>query len=87
MAQVGKANVLVFDSEEGLAVALAEYVSQLSDQYAKERGAFTVALSGGSLIKSLRFRSCYSNWNLSLLVCECYIEIFICLFPLVISGK
>lgn len=68
MAQVGEAKVQVFDSEEGLAVALAEYVSQLSDQYAKERGAFTVALSGGSLIKSLRFRSCYSNWNLLLLV-------------------
>ncbi|KAL3524445.1 hypothetical protein ACH5RR_017279 [Cinchona calisaya] len=46
--------VQVFDSEEDLAVALAKYVAHLSDQFAKQRGAFSVVLSGGSLVKSLR---------------------------------
>lgn len=55
VADKGKRDVKVFDSEEHLAVSLAKYVADLSDKYAKERGAFTVALSGGSLIKSLRF--------------------------------
>lgn len=50
----GKGDIQMFDSEEDLAVSLAKYVADLSDKYAKERGAFTVALSGGSLIKSLR---------------------------------
>ncbi|CAI9108880.1 OLC1v1008581C1 [Oldenlandia corymbosa var. corymbosa] len=44
----------VFDSEEELAVVLAEYVSNLSDKFCKDRNAFTVVVSGGSLIKSLR---------------------------------
>ncbi|CAI9086966.1 OLC1v1020911C1 [Oldenlandia corymbosa var. corymbosa] len=52
----GKARprVQVFESEEALAVALADYVRHLSCQYVEEKGAFTVALSGGSLIRSLR---------------------------------
>ncbi|XP_052177698.1 probable 6-phosphogluconolactonase 4, chloroplastic [Diospyros lotus] len=50
----GKAKVQVFNSEEDLAVSLAKYTADLSDKFAKERGAFTVVLSGGSLIKSLR---------------------------------
>lgn len=47
-------NVKVFDSEEDLAVALAKYTADLSDKFTKERGSFTVVVSGGSLIKSLR---------------------------------
>ncbi|CAK9158223.1 unnamed protein product [Ilex paraguariensis] len=50
----GKGTVQVFDSEEELAVSLAKYTADLSDKFAKERGYFTVVLSGGSLIKSLR---------------------------------
>ncbi|CDP04709.1 unnamed protein product [Coffea canephora] len=46
--------VQVFDSEEDLALELAKYVAHLSNQFVRERGAFTVVLSGGSLIKSLR---------------------------------
>lgn len=46
--------VQVFDSEEDLAVAMAKYVAHLSDQFAKERGAFSVVFSGGSLIDLLR---------------------------------
>lgn len=44
----------VFDSEEDLAVSLAKYTADLSEKFVKERGAFTVVVSGGSLIKSLR---------------------------------
>lgn len=50
----GKRNVLVFDSEEDLSVSLAKYTADLSEKFLKERSAFTVVLSGGSLIKSLR---------------------------------
>ncbi|KAJ8554252.1 hypothetical protein K7X08_024930 [Anisodus acutangulus] len=46
--------VQVFDSEEELAVSLAKCTADLSDKFCKERDAFTVVVSGGSLIKSLR---------------------------------
>ncbi|KAL6132241.1 hypothetical protein ACLB2K_070612 [Fragaria x ananassa] len=49
-----KKKVEVFDSEEQLAVELAKYTADLSEKFAKERGAFTVVLSGGSLINSMR---------------------------------
>ncbi|KAJ0046068.1 hypothetical protein Pint_05149 [Pistacia integerrima] len=49
-----KKKVQVFDSEEDLAVSLAKYTADLSEKFCKERGSFTVVLSGGSLIKSLR---------------------------------
>ncbi|PKI79416.1 hypothetical protein CRG98_000163 [Punica granatum] len=54
MAEKGKGKVEVFDSEEELAVSLAKYTSDLSSKFTSERGAFTVVVSGGSLIKSLR---------------------------------
>lgn len=49
-----KKKVEIFDTEENLAVELAKYTADLSDKYCKEKGAFTVVVSGGSLIKSLR---------------------------------
>ncbi|KAG5381961.1 hypothetical protein IGI04_033431 [Brassica rapa subsp. trilocularis] len=49
-----KGKVEIFDTEENLAVELAKYTADLSDKYCKEKGAFTVVVSGGSLIKSLR---------------------------------
>ncbi|KAH0656251.1 hypothetical protein KY285_031133 [Solanum tuberosum] len=49
-----KAEVKVYDSEEELAVALAKYTADLSEKFCKERDGFTVVVSGGSLIKSLR---------------------------------
>jgi len=55
--QNNKKVVEVFDTEEDLAVSLAKYTAHLSDKFAKERGAFTVVVSGGSLIKSLRYLS------------------------------
>ncbi|ERN10723.1 probable 6-phosphogluconolactonase 4, chloroplastic isoform X2 [Amborella trichopoda] len=48
-----KGKLLVFENEEELMVALAKYTSELSEKIVKERGAFTVVLSGGSLIKCL----------------------------------
>ncbi|GAB2228542.1 hypothetical protein Droror1_Dr00022662 [Drosera rotundifolia] len=50
----GNTNLTVFDSEEELSLSLAKYVADHSAKFVKERGAFTVVLSGGSLIKSLR---------------------------------
>ncbi|MQL87562.1 hypothetical protein Taro_020116 [Colocasia esculenta] len=50
----GNAELLVFQSEEDLAFSLAKYTAELSEKCAQERGAFSVVLSGGSLIKSLR---------------------------------
>ncbi|KAI6697755.1 hypothetical protein NL676_017874 [Syzygium grande] len=49
-----KKAVEVFDTEEDLAVSLAKYTADLSAKFAEERGAFSVVVSGGSLIKSLR---------------------------------
>lgn len=51
----GKGKVEVFDSEEDLSVSLAKYTADLADKFSKGKGSFTVVLSGGSLIKSLRF--------------------------------
>nr|GEX90767.1 probable 6-phosphogluconolactonase 4, chloroplastic [Tanacetum cinerariifolium] len=47
-------NVHVFESEEALSVSLAKYAADLSEKFAKQKGSFTVVLTGGSLIKSLR---------------------------------
>ena len=56
MAEVekGKGKVKVFDSEEEVAVDLAEYTADISNKTTKEKSSFTVVLSGGSLIASLR---------------------------------
>ncbi|KAG2240217.1 hypothetical protein Bca4012_014755 [Brassica carinata] len=51
---VNKKRVEIYDAEENLAIDLAKYTADLSDKFCKERGAFTVVVSGGSLIKSLR---------------------------------
>ncbi|XP_047325741.1 probable 6-phosphogluconolactonase 4, chloroplastic [Impatiens glandulifera] len=49
-----KGRVQVFDSEEAQAVYLAKYTADLSEKFVKEKGSFTVVVSGGSLINSLR---------------------------------
>ncbi|KAK4480532.1 hypothetical protein RD792_013608 [Penstemon davidsonii] len=49
-----KGKVTVFDTEEHLAVSLAKYTADLSNKICQERNSFTVVLSGGSLVKSLR---------------------------------
>lgn len=47
-------NVNILDSEEVVASELAKYVADLSDKFVRERGVFTVVLSGGYLIQNLR---------------------------------
>lgn len=54
VAMATQKKVDVFDSKEDLAVQLAKYTADLSDKFTKERGSFTVVLSGGSLIDYLR---------------------------------
>ncbi|XP_066353704.1 LOW QUALITY PROTEIN: probable 6-phosphogluconolactonase 3, chloroplastic [Miscanthus floridulus] len=46
--------LIIFDAEEDLVASLAKYTAELSAKFAAERGAFTVVLSGGSLVKALR---------------------------------
>ncbi|XP_039131373.1 probable 6-phosphogluconolactonase 1 [Dioscorea cayenensis subsp. rotundata] len=48
-----RGQLTIFDSFDDLATDLAEYIAQLSEISVKERGCFTVALSGGSLISFL----------------------------------
>lgn len=43
-----------FHSEEEVAVALAQYIANLSHKFIKEKDSFTVVLSGGSLIHTMR---------------------------------
>ncbi|XP_020677750.1 probable 6-phosphogluconolactonase 4, chloroplastic [Dendrobium catenatum] len=50
----GDSELLVFDNEEELSNSLAKYTADLSKKFCLEKGAFTVVLSGGSLVKSLR---------------------------------
>ncbi|XP_061358185.1 probable 6-phosphogluconolactonase 4, chloroplastic [Gastrolobium bilobum] len=53
MSETKNVAVEVFEKEE-LAVSLAKYVADLSNKFTAQRGAFTVVLSGGSLINYLR---------------------------------
>jgi hypothetical protein len=57
MASFGKLDkdlhLQVYENVEELSNSLAEHVAQLSASAVKDRGAFTVVLSGGSLIKTL----------------------------------
>ncbi|KAJ9552971.1 hypothetical protein OSB04_017016 [Centaurea solstitialis] len=61
-------NVQVFDSEEDLSVALAKYTANLSEKFIKQKGSFTVVVSGGSLIKSLSSSTGCSANN----ACDCW---------------
>ncbi|KAK1432448.1 hypothetical protein QVD17_09345 [Tagetes erecta] len=49
-----KKTIQLFDSEQTLSVSLAKYTADLSDKFAQQKGSFTVVVSGGSLVKSLR---------------------------------
>ncbi|WOL18150.1 hypothetical protein Cni_G26943 [Canna indica] len=50
----GKQELRVFETEEEVSVSLAKYTAELSEKFVCERGAFTVVLSGGTLIETLR---------------------------------
>lgn len=53
--EVHRHKVKVMRSEEDLALALAKYTADLADKFIKEKGVFTVVLSGGYLISSMRY--------------------------------
>ncbi|KAJ0981954.1 hypothetical protein J5N97_010209 [Dioscorea zingiberensis] len=52
----------IFDNSDELATDLAEYIAQLSEFSVKERGVFTIALSGGPLI-SLMGKLCQAPYS------------------------
>ncbi|XP_011075916.1 probable 6-phosphogluconolactonase 4, chloroplastic [Sesamum indicum] len=47
-------NVIILPTEEDVAMGLAPYVAGLSEKNILEKGSFTVVLSGGTLIQTLR---------------------------------
>ncbi|XP_058193615.1 probable 6-phosphogluconolactonase 2 isoform X1 [Rhododendron vialii] len=49
-ADNGRGELRIHDSIDELSTDLADYIAELSDASVKERGVFTIALSGGSLI-------------------------------------
>jgi len=54
MPETKKFAIEIFEGEDLLADSLAKYVADLSNKFTSERGAFTVCLSGGSMIEYLR---------------------------------
>nr|XP_051214755.1 probable 6-phosphogluconolactonase 2 isoform X1 [Lolium perenne]XP_051214756.1 probable 6-phosphogluconolactonase 2 isoform X1 [Lolium perenne] len=46
--------IRIFESSDDMATDLAEYISQVSEISVKERGYFTIALSGGYLVNLMR---------------------------------
>ncbi|MCO5567105.1 hypothetical protein L7F22_020790 [Adiantum nelumboides] len=54
VAMAGKrGDVRVFEGVQELVTSLADHIAELSDAATKERGSFSVALSGGSLISTM----------------------------------
>ncbi|GAU35175.1 hypothetical protein TSUD_218090 [Trifolium subterraneum] len=53
MASAAAAQVEIFEKKE-IAASLAKYTADLSNKFTHQRGAFTVCLSGGSLINYLQ---------------------------------
>lgn len=54
-------SICKFETEEDVAVGLATYISNLSDKFIKDKDSFTVVLSGGSLISTMRKLIDYKN--------------------------
>lgn len=47
-------SICKYETEEDVAVGLATYIANLSDKFIKDKDSFTVVLSGGSLISTMR---------------------------------
>lgn len=56
MAEKCKSPVFIYKSEEEVAVALAKYIADLSAKFIEEKGSFSVVLSGGSMIDTMRYK-------------------------------
>ena len=65
-----------FQTEEEVAVRLAKYTADLSAKFVKERGAFTVVLSGGSLIYALRSETNHPQAFLFLITSDCFVSTY-----------
>ncbi|CAI9093958.1 OLC1v1029583C3 [Oldenlandia corymbosa var. corymbosa] len=50
-----KTEKIILKTEDDVAKALAEYTADLSRRFIKEKGSFTVVLSGGTLIDTMRY--------------------------------
>ena len=55
MPEAKKFAIEIFEGEDLLVDSLAKYVVDLSNKFTSKRGAFTVCLSGGSMIEYLRW--------------------------------
>lgn len=53
--QTSRGELRIHESLNDLNTDLAEYISELSEAAVKERGVFTIALSGGSLVGLLGY--------------------------------
>lgn len=49
----------IHENMDELSTNLAEYIAELSEASVKERGAFAIALSGGSVISLVRYVSAF----------------------------
>lgn len=66
----------IYEDTDELSTDLTDYIAELSEASVKERGAFSIALSGGSLISLMRYKSCI------------FLTIyFLCSFPLSLCGN
>ena len=57
--ETSRGELRIHESLDDLSTDLVEYISQLSEASVKERGVFTIAFSGGSLIGLLGYL-CFS---------------------------
>lgn len=60
-ADNGRGELRIHDSIDELRTDLADYIAELSDASVKERGVFTIALSGGSLIGLMGYVTNFPN--------------------------
>ncbi|CAA6657353.1 unnamed protein product [Spirodela intermedia] len=58
----GRGELKIYENLDDLATDFADYVAQLSELSVKERGVFSVALSGGSIISLMR-KLCEAPYN------------------------
>uniref|UniRef100_A0A803L2E4 Probable 6-phosphogluconolactonase n=1 Tax=Chenopodium quinoa TaxID=63459 RepID=A0A803L2E4_CHEQI len=50
----GSADVNIFVSQDEMATSLSKYIGDLSEKFVKEKGVFTIVLSGDSYAKTIR---------------------------------
>ena len=71
--ETSRGELRIHESLDDLSTDLVEYVSELSEASVKERGVFTIAISGGSLIGLLGYL-CSSFQQLMLFAFEWFLK-------------